>query len=119
MKNRLDMNKIAKGLGAERRGKVAASGGYFGAMQLLADIESRFHVPAGGGRPTDPTWSERRLVPLAPRTLKRLEQIAVRVRKHGGASLEPMQLAALLFGENYRANKRRRSGRTRKHKAAR
>ena len=49
MKMRLDMDKIARGLGARRRGKVAASGGYFGAMQLLADIESRFHVPAGAG----------------------------------------------------------------------
>jgi hypothetical protein len=97
MKTGLDMNKIAKGLGAERRGKVAASGGYFGAMQLLADVETRFRVPAGGGRATDPTWTERRLVPLAPRTLKRLEEITVRVREHGGASLEPMQLAALLL----------------------
>jgi len=66
MKVRLDMNKIARGLGAERRGKVAASGGYFGAIQLLADIEARFRVPSGGGRPTD-ARTERRLVPLAPR----------------------------------------------------
>lgn len=43
------MDKIAKGLGAERRGKVTATGGYFGAMQLLADIEARFRVPSGGG----------------------------------------------------------------------
>lgn len=97
MKTQLDMDKIAKGLGAERGGKVAASGGYFGAMQLLADIEARFRVPAGGGRPTDPDWTERRLVPLAPRTLERLEEIAARVREHGGVSVEPMQLAALLL----------------------
>jgi hypothetical protein len=97
MKTRLDMNKIAKALGAQRRGKVTASGGYFGAMQLLADVDARFRVPAGGGRPTDPGWTERRLVPLAPRTLKRLEEIAVRVRLRGGANLEPMQLAALLL----------------------
>ena len=76
MKTRLDMDKIARGLGGERRGKVAASGGYFGAMQLLADIEARFRSPSGGGRPTDASWTERRLVPLAPRTLKRLEDIA-------------------------------------------
>ena len=39
--------------GAKRRGKVAASGGYFGAIQLLADIEARFRVPPGGaGRRT-------------------------------------------------------------------
>ncbi len=94
---RLDMDKIARGLGAESRAKVASSGGYFGAIQLLADIEARFRVPAGGGRPTDANWTERRLVPLAPRTLKRLEEIAANVRAQGGLSVEPMQLAALLL----------------------
>ena len=74
MKKQLDMDKIARGLGAERRGRVAAEGGYFGAMELLADIEARFSAPAGGGRRTDPRWTERRLVPLAPRTLERLEE---------------------------------------------
>jgi hypothetical protein len=97
MKVRLDMEKIARGLGAERGGKAAASGGYFGALQLLADIEARFRVPSGGGRSTDNSWTERRLVPLAPRTLKRLEEIAAKVRAQGGVSVEPMQLAALLL----------------------
>lgn len=96
MKTQLDMDKIAKGLGAERRGKVSAGGGYFGAMQLLADIEARFRVPAGGGRPTDPSWTERRLLPLAPKTLKKLEDISAKVREHG-MSVEPMQLAALII----------------------
>src|ERR1700730_12728424 len=97
MKTQLNMDKIAKGLGAERQGKVAATGGYFGAMQLLADIEARFRVPSGGGRPTDPAWTERRLLPLAPRTLKRLEEMAEKVRENRGATLEAMQLAALLL----------------------
>src|ERR1700730_6648710 len=97
MKTQLDMDKIAEGLGAERKGKVFATGGYFGAMQLLMDIESRFRVPAGGGRPTDPRWTERRLVPLAPRTLERLEAITTKVRERSGVSVEPMQLAALLL----------------------
>jgi hypothetical protein len=34
MNVRIDMDKIARGLGAERRGKFAASGGYFGAINL-------------------------------------------------------------------------------------
>ncbi len=97
MKTQLDMNKIARGLGAERRGNVSSTGGYFGAMQLLADIEARLRVPTSGGRPTDPQWTERRLLPLAPRTLKRLEEITAKVREHGGLNLEPMQLAALLL----------------------
>ena len=96
MKTQLDMDKIAKGLGAERRGRVTSTGGYFGAMQLLADIEARFRVPSGGGRPTDPDWTERRLLPLAPRTLKKLEEISAKVREHG-MNVEPMQLAALLI----------------------
>ena len=51
----------------------------------------------GGGRATDPGWTERRLVPLAPRTLQRLEAITDSVRQHSGVNVEPMQLAALLL----------------------
>jgi hypothetical protein len=97
MKKQLDMDRIATGLGAKRRGKVPAKGGYFGAVQLLADVEAKFRVPVGGGRPTDPRWTERRLVPLAPETLERLEEITSRVRRHGAVNVEPMQLAALLL----------------------
>src|SRR6266542_4829268 len=97
MTTQLDMDKIAKGLRAERKGKVASSGGYFGALQLLAEIEARFRVPAGGGRATEPRWTERRLVPLAPRTLQRLDELTARVREHSGVHVEPMQLAALLL----------------------
>lgn len=97
MKTRLEMNKIAAGLRAERRGKVSSSGGYFGAMQLCADIDARFRVPAGGGRATDPQWTERRLVPLAPRTLERLEALTMEVRRHEGINVDPMQVAALLL----------------------
>jgi hypothetical protein len=97
MKQRLNMNKIAKGLGAKRQGKVAARGGYFGALQLAAEIEARFRVPSGGGRATDPDWTERRLVPLAPRTLTRLEELAAQIRQQTRMSIEPMQLAGLLL----------------------
>ena len=97
MKTRLNMNKIAAGLGAERRGRVSSSGGYFGAVQLRAEIDARFRVPTGGGRATDPRWTERRLVPLAPRTLRRLEVLTEEVRRHEGVNVKPMQLAALLL----------------------
>ena len=97
MKAQLDMYKIAKGLGADRRVRVAPAGGNLGVMDLLADIEARFRVPTHGGRPTDPAWTERRLVPIAPRTMKRLAEIAAKVREYGGAKLGPMQLATLLI----------------------
>lgn len=97
MKTRLDMTKIAKGLAAQRIGKVAVAGGYFGAMQLAAEVAARFRVPDGGGRATDPGWTERRLVPLAPQTLTRLEELAATIRKQSHVSIEPMQLAGLLL----------------------
>ena len=97
MKAPLDMSKIARGLRARRGGKVSATAGYFGALQLLADIEARLRVPARGGRATDPEWTERRLVPLAPRTLERLEALTASVRKRHGVNVQPMQLAALLL----------------------
>jgi len=68
----LDLDKIARGLRAERRGSRAARSGYFAAAQLGAAVLERFRVPAGGGRATDPSWTARRLVPLAPHTLDQL-----------------------------------------------
>lgn len=38
MSTPLDMDRIAKDLGAERRGKVTSRGGYFGAVQLAAEV---------------------------------------------------------------------------------
>ncbi len=87
----LDMDQIAKALGAERRGTVSARGGYFGALELAGDVQARFQIPAGGGRATDPSWCEQRLVRLSPQTLQRLEELA----KQSQAS--PMQVAALLL----------------------
>lgn len=97
MKARLDMGKIAKGLRAERRGKIRATGGYFGAQQLIADVESRFRVPVTGGRATNPAWTERRLVALAPKTLEHLEALAARLSELTSRRIEPLQLAALML----------------------
>jgi len=87
----LDMDQIAKDLGAERRGKITSQGGYFGAIQLAAEVAARFRSPEGGGRPTDPSWNEQRLVRLSTTTLEQLERLAVR------AQASPMQVAALLL----------------------
>ena len=97
MKAQLDMDKIAKGLRAERGGRVAAKGGHLGAHQLAAEIQARFRAPVGGGRATVADWTERRLVPLRPKTLKWLELAAAKLTASGGVTIEPMQLAALLL----------------------
>ena len=44
-------------------------------MQLLAKVEAEFRVPAGGGRPTDPRWTEWRLVPLGSWNKGRLDLV--------------------------------------------
>src|SRR5438309_9903687 len=89
----LDMERIAKELGAERRGKVSPRGGYFGALQLAAEVAARFRVPEGGGRATDPPWSEQRLVRLSPKTLEQLEELGAQ------AHASPMQVAAPLLDQ--------------------
>jgi hypothetical protein len=78
---KMKMDKIAKRLGAERRGKISATGGYFGAAQLAEEVATRFQVPAGGGRSTDPSWDKKRLVPLASDTLKSLEKLAKEISR--------------------------------------
>ena len=96
-KRKLDTDKIARGLGAKKKGKLYPTGGYPGAAQLAAEVQARFQVPPGGGRPTDPSWSDKRLVPIAPRTLKRLERMAKRLHEYTGTRVKPMQLAAILL----------------------
>jgi hypothetical protein len=97
MTKRVDVDKIAKGLGAERRGKVPVSGGQFGAMQLVAEVQARFRIPTGGGRATDPSWKTKRLVPLKEQTLKRLAQLAHEIEEKRQIHIEPMQVAAMLL----------------------
>jgi hypothetical protein len=87
----LDMERIAQALGAERCGKVSPRPGYFGALQLAAEVAARFRVPDGGGRATDPSWSEQRLIRLSPQTLEQLGKLAEQ------AHASPMQVAALLL----------------------
>ena len=51
MSTTLDMERIAKELGAERCEKVSAHGGYFGALQLAAEVASRSRVSEGPPSP--------------------------------------------------------------------
>jgi hypothetical protein len=103
MKRSLDLGKVAATLGGKRRGRVRATGGVWGAMSMVAEVQARFRVPNRGGRATDPSWSERRLVPLAPETLERLEALARKIREHGEVTVEPMQLAGLLLERTARS----------------
>jgi hypothetical protein len=50
MKTRLDAEKIARGLGTKRRGRVSACAGHFGALQLVAELRARFPAQARDSR---------------------------------------------------------------------
>ena len=91
-----DKAHIARALRAERRGAVRSGPGHFGALQLAADVAARFRTPETGGRGTDPTWTEKRLVSLAPATLQRLERVAKDISAQGH-TVAPLQVAALLL----------------------
>ena len=96
-KRSLDMDRIARGLGARRAGTVRAASGAFGAARVAAEVSARFRPPIGGGRSMDPTWTEQRLVRLTPSTLKKLEAIAERATTLGGTPVAPLQVASLLL----------------------
>lgn len=93
----LDIDRIARRLGGEPKGEVPAGHGFFGALELLAEVRSRFQTPSNGGRSTDPAWDERRLVPLASPTLARLERLAAGVSRARGHEVSAMQVAAILL----------------------
>ena len=72
---KLDMDMIAKRLGAVRRGTVTSRGGYFGALQLAAEVQARFHVPARRGQATDHQQAEQ-LAPVPPETPAVLSKVS-------------------------------------------
>jgi hypothetical protein len=118
MPAKVDIGKIAAGLGAERRGKLAAKGGHFGALQIVAEVQARFKTPVCGGRATNPDWTTRRLLPLADRTLTRLEQLAHEIARKRNLHVEPMQLAALLLERSLQTMTEEESDRIAKSAAA-
>jgi len=92
MKRKIDMDRIGMGIGASGGGNVSAKGGYFCTRcSFLRTSKPKFRVPAGGGRTTEPRWTERRAA--APRlpTLA-VGDITSWVRSTGGINSNPMQL---------------------------
>lgn len=97
---RLDQRELARNLGSRVRGRVGVRPGYFGALQLAEEVRLRFKPPAGGGRSRDPEWTTKRLMPVRPETLTRLEALAEKVSRLVHHRVEPLQVAALLVERN-------------------
>ena len=88
---------LGTNLGSLVRGRGSAEPGDLGALQLAAEVRRRFQVPPGGGRATDPSWTSKRLIPMRPGTLARLQELAAEVSRHVKGRVEPLQIAALLI----------------------
>ena len=93
------VKRIAKKLGADLVGTLPAySAGAFGAAKLAGILEERL-VPAAGkrfGRPTDPNWKRHPKVPMSPKTVSELTELALFLSK-GKRRISPMQVAAQIL----------------------
>jgi len=96
-RKKLNQARLSRNLGSTIRGTVKAPAGYFGALQLAESVRRRFRTPAGGGRARDRGWTMKRLIPVKPEILARLEKLAAEVSEIVGHRVEPLQVAALLI----------------------
>lgn len=88
--------RIRQALGAGEAIPLASapSQGPLDLLQLRAELGGR--LQSSGGRPSDPEWSIRRLVPFKKNAWEKLELLAEQCRSTG-QSVSPSQLAALLI----------------------
>ena len=90
-------DRIAEALGASRVVKLGKSRDWpLGWMGLAGIVRDR--LVSRGGRPSDPNWDTKRLVPFRRATWKRLSQEAEAMSAYG-RKVGPAQLAAILIEE--------------------
>ncbi len=88
--------RISRALGAQRSFSVDGlpSHGPLDLLQLRAELGRR--LQSTGGRPTDPEWNLRRVIPFKEKGWRDLERLAARCSTEG-QTVSPSQLAALLI----------------------
>lgn len=88
--------RIRQALGASQVVPLAElpSQGPLDLLQLRSELSRRLR--SSGGRPTDPEWSVRRIVPFKNRAWQELERLAAQCGDQG-QRVSPSQLAALLI----------------------
>ena len=94
-----NVESLAKKLGATVVGTVPDySAGTFGMAALANTLRERLEPSVGKrpGRPSNPAWSKRPKVPMAPETEERLKELA-HLLSEGERRVSPMQVAALLL----------------------
>ncbi len=96
--------RVASALGAQRSVPLDGlpSQGPLDLLQLRTELGRRLR--STGGRPTDPDWSLRRVIPFKKLGWQELEQLAARCSEEG-QTVSPSQLAALLIERGLKALK--------------
>lgn len=91
-----NVERLAEKLGAQVKGRVPDySAGTFGVAALAEDLRDRLEPSSGKrpGRPTNPEWTRRPKVPMAPQTEARLHELADMLSDER-RKVSPMQVAA-------------------------
>ena len=92
------LDKIAEAIGASRVIHLTSKtlGGPLDWLQLAQKLQTR--LISRGGRPSDPHWNTKRLVPFRSKTWKRLAREAEAISAEG-RKVGPAQLAAIVIEE--------------------
>jgi hypothetical protein len=94
-----NIETLAKKLGATVAGTVPDhSAGAFGMAALANTLRERLEPSVGKrtGRPSNPAWSKRPKVPMAPETEERLKELA-NLLSEEDRQISPMQVAAMIL----------------------
>ena len=97
------LDRIGKALGATRQLSLKTKiAGPLELIQLREEIDSRLR--SRGGRPSDPDWDLRRVIPLRKSSWNYLRQTSTKLR------VNPGHLAAILLEQGIDSFKKRRQG---------
>lgn len=90
------IDEFAEELGADRviPLNLPKSRGPLDLLHLLTEVKQRLR--SAGGRPSDPLWTVKRLVPFKAQSWKELEELTERFEKEG-QHVSPAQVAAILI----------------------
>lgn len=98
---RINQRHVARALGAAQVVKLGVGRDWpLGWIGLASIVRERF--VSRGGRPSDPHWDTKRLVPFRHETWERLSEKAKEISTHG-RKVGPAQLAAILIEEQLAA----------------
>lgn len=100
---KINQKQVAKALGASRVVKLNVGSDWpLGWIGLASVVRDR--LVSRGGRPSDPDWDTKRLVPFRRETWKHLTKEAEAISGYG-RKVGPAQLAAILIEERLASRK--------------